>query len=94
MAPFSNPTDPRPPLPDWIKDAYEVIERAASGTPSELAYPEAIDQLEADAELDLERSDAEHAVERLLQRGYLYRVEEDLRITGPLEDPSVDLDED
>ncbi|QLC35721.1 hypothetical protein EFA46_015820 (plasmid) [Halarchaeum sp. CBA1220] len=88
MAPFSDPTDPRPPLPNWVQQAYLVLEKAASGSPPQLEYAEAVERVERDGTLELERSDAEHAVERLLERGYLYKVDESLRITGSLETPS------
>ena len=94
MAPFPDPSDPRPPLPDWVQHAYLVLEKTASGSPLQLGYADALERLERDDSLELEQSDAEHAVERLLERGYLYRVDESLRITGSLEDSSVDWDVD
>ncbi|ELZ16647.1 hypothetical protein C478_02737 [Natrinema thermotolerans DSM 11552] len=41
--------------------------------------------LTSDVELALEQRDVEHALTRLLERGYFYEVENELRITSPEE---------
>lgn len=82
--------DPRPPLPDWITDAYAVLSTRIAdstdddGAPS-IARDRAVAILHADETLALERADAEHALERLLERGYLYEVDTELRVTTPPE---------
>ncbi|MEY7850985.1 hypothetical protein AB7C87_17495 [Natrarchaeobius sp. A-rgal3] len=83
---------PRPPLPEWILECYEHLrtdtdERAdtvASGRAIE--YDTAVDSLSANRELMLEREDAEYALSRLLERGYFYEVDDELRVTMPEQD--------
>lgn len=87
--------DPRPPLPDWVTDAYTVIETSItetaanssqSGVPA-IDRDQAVDVLCTDDELALEPEDAEYAVTQLLNRGYFYAVDAELRITtSPGED--------
>jgi len=48
-------------------------------------YNDATDIPAADSELALEQRDAEHALTRLLERGYFYEVEDELRVTSPEE---------
>lgn len=82
--------DPRPPLPDWIMDTYGVVSTRISdsapddGVPA-IARERAIAILCGDEDLGLERADAEHAIARLLERGYLYEVDAELRVTSPSE---------
>ncbi|ADB62913.1 hypothetical protein Htur_4075 (plasmid) [Haloterrigena turkmenica DSM 5511] len=87
--------DPRPPLPDWVMDAYTAIEtsitetaadNSQSGVPA-INRDQAVDGLCTDGELALEPDDAEYALTRLLNRGYFYVVDGELRITTP---PSED----
>ncbi|WP_229380278.1 hypothetical protein [Haloterrigena salifodinae] len=83
--------DPRPPLPDWVTDAYTVIETSItetdanssqSGVPA-IDRDQAVDVLCTDDELALEPDDAEYALTQLLNRGYFYAVDGELRITTP-----------
>lgn len=75
-------TDPRPP-PDWIRDAYEVlsfhIERRRDSVTRQRGY-ELL--LEDDAFGD-DIADARYAVRYLLDHGWLYEVDDDLRVTDP-----------
>ncbi|ADB63318.1 hypothetical protein Htur_4508 (plasmid) [Haloterrigena turkmenica DSM 5511] len=83
--------DPRPPLPDWVTDAYTVTETSiteTAGDSSQSVAPainrdQAVDVLCADEDLALEPDDAEYALTRLLNRGYFYAVDGELRITTP-----------
>lgn len=79
--------NPRPPLPTWITDAYEVLSTRIvdsstddDGVPS-IDRERAVTVLTGVDELALERVDAEHAITRLLERGYLYEVDDELRVT-------------
>lgn len=82
--------DNRPPLPDWILDVYEMIlAYVAEQTESESGGEPAAPTLSRDqllriilaSDLEVEPQDVDHAVDRLLDRGYLYEVSEGLRIT-------------
>ena len=80
--------NPRPPLPSWITDAYEVLSTRIVGSSTGHDGVPAIDReravttLTGVEELALERVDAEHAITRLLERGYLYEVDGELRVTS------------
>ena len=84
-------TDPRPPLPEWILECYDRLCTQAcrpdTGEDSVplVDYDDATDILAADAELALEQRDVEYALTRLLERGYFYEVEDELRVTSPEE---------
>jgi hypothetical protein len=70
-------------LPDWIEDAYESLVAATAeqnvGIPREQAH----EQLLADETFPDEPADAEYAIDRLLDAGWLYAVDDELRITDP-----------
>lgn len=88
MTLFPDPSDPRRPLPDWVQEAYQILRDAAASAQSGFSYEEAYALLdEADA-FSAEHSDSEYAVERLLNRGYLYEADGELRVTEPLESAS------
>ncbi|ADB63564.1 hypothetical protein Htur_4792 (plasmid) [Haloterrigena turkmenica DSM 5511] len=83
--------DPRPPLPNWVTDAYTVLETditenaadsGQSGVPA-ISRDQAADVLCADDDLALEPDDADYALRRLLNRGYFYAVDNELRLTSP-----------
>ena len=82
-------TDPRPPLPEWILECYDRLctqacrPDAGEDSVPLINYDDATDILAADAELALEQRDVEYALTRLLERGYFYEVEDELRITSP-----------
>ncbi|MFC6893761.1 hypothetical protein [Halopenitus salinus] len=70
-------------LPDWIEDAYQIL---VAGTPDQqpnLSHEQAQDLLLAAEEFPAEPADAEYAIERLLDSGWLYAVDGELRITDP-----------
>lgn len=90
MVPFSDPSDPRPPLPEWVQQAYASLVDAADGPHGELTYEEAYAVLDDAAAVSAEHSDGEYAVERLLKRGYLYEANGTLRITEPVESTDAD----
>ncbi|WP_293032792.1 hypothetical protein [Natronococcus sp.] len=80
--------NPRPPLPTWITDAYEVLSAQIADSGAEhdgvpaVGRERAVTILTGVEELALERVDAEHAITRLLERGYLYEVDGELRVTS------------
>lgn len=82
-------TDPRPPLPEWILECYDRLctqacrPDAGEDSVPLINYDDATAILAADAELALEQRDAEYALTRLLERGYFYEVEDELRVTSP-----------
>lgn len=85
--------DPHPPLPEWVLDTYAVLTDVVSqqeGSENDRRVPaidrdEATDLLLATDEFQLDQRDVDHAVTRLLERGYLYEVEGELRVTTPPE---------
>ena len=85
--------DPRSPLSEWIMDAYTVLSAHLSETETDdshgqvpaISREQAVDVLLMIDELTLEPEDADHALTRLLDRGYLYAVDDELRITTPSE---------
>ncbi|MDJ1434602.1 hypothetical protein [Halostagnicola sp. A-GB9-2] len=81
-------TDPRPPLPAWIVDAYEILATHSHNTAEDqggqpIPREQALEVLRDAEQLDLEAGDATHALSRLIDRGYLYEVNGELRITIP-----------
>ena len=83
-------THSRPSLPDWILECYnclrqqlcEQFDRSAS-RPVGIERSAAIELLLTTTDVTLEPDDAEYAIDRLLNRGYLYEVESELRLTEP-----------
>ena len=83
--------DPRPPLPAWITEAYAVLSAEISASSTEdsnqqtpsIDRDRAVDILCATDQLALESGDAEHAIVRLLERGYFYEIDAELRVTLP-----------
>lgn len=70
-------------LPDWIEDAYQIL---VSGTPdqqTELSHDQAQDLLLTHEDFPDEPADTEYAIERLVNSGWLYEVDGELRITDP-----------
>lgn len=90
---MSQRDDPRPPLPEWIMDAYAIIcaqvEAAETdvnpGPHSGLTRERTVELLLAAEDLAVEQPDVEYALDRLLERGYIYEVDEELRVTFPRE---------
>lgn len=83
--------DPRPPLPEWVTDAYTVLSaRMADGETGDsqcqvpaIGREKALDVLCQSDELALDPADADYAITRLLERGYFYAVDDELRVTLP-----------
>lgn len=81
--------DPHPLIADWILDAYTVLSASLSeaetdespGQVPAISRDQAVDVLLTADELALEPEDADHALTRLLDRGYLYAVGDELRVT-------------
>ncbi|TYL35904.1 hypothetical protein CV102_25155 [Natronococcus pandeyae] len=81
--------DPRPPLPKWITDAYTVLSAhiTDSGTDDSggqapaISRERAIDVLIESDELALEQRTPNTRSQRLIERGYLYEVNTELRVT-------------
>lgn len=86
-------SDPRPPLPNWITDTYTVLlahitdsdPRKNHNLATTISRDQAIDVL-CSSDETLEPADAKHAIKRLIERGYLYQVDTELRVTIPEED--------
>ncbi|MFC4986340.1 hypothetical protein [Saliphagus infecundisoli] len=82
--------DNRPPLPDWILDVYETVleyvtdqhDSEPSGEPSIPTLPrDQLTRIVLASEPEIEPQDVDYAVDRLLNRGYLYEVDDGLRVT-------------
>ncbi|QCS44661.1 hypothetical protein [Natrinema versiforme] len=81
-------TDPRPPLPEWIVDAYDVLctscfDPVDGEDIQSVSREHALTVLLNDTDISLESEDADYALTRLLERGYFYAVDGDLRVTTP-----------
>ncbi len=83
-------TDSRPTFPDWILKCYDCLRQhlcnqVKSGDTDRqgVERTEAIELLLSTTDVALESEDAEYAIDRLLNRGYLYEVESELRLTEP-----------
>lgn len=68
-------------LPDWIEDAYEILVSGTAESQEEISRDQAHDRLLAHEAFPDEPADAEYALERLLNVGWLYAVDDELRIT-------------
>ncbi|WP_049934629.1 hypothetical protein [Haloplanus natans] len=70
-------------LPDWIEDAYQILVSGTLDQQTELSQDQAKDLLLAAEDFPDETADAEYVIERLLNSGWLYEVDGELRITDP-----------
>jgi len=70
-------------LPDWIEDAYQVLVSGTSDQQPNLSNDQAQTLLLAAEDFPDEPADAEYAIERLLDSGWLYAVDGELRLTDP-----------
>jgi hypothetical protein len=68
-------------LPDWIRTAYETLEPAYTADTDELPRERAHELLLADAEHIEDSGDATYVIDCLLERGWLYEVNGQLRKT-------------
>lgn len=78
-------------LPAWIESVYERLVPQVTEADDGLTMSEAR-ELAIDAigeEMDLKPADVEHAIQRLLDRGYLYAVDGRLFVTEPPDDDST-----
>ena len=79
-------TVPRPPLPEWVLECYEVLcEQGVDDEVPSFSRELALDILLEAQTPELEPEDVDHALTRLLERGYLYTVDDELRMTNPPE---------
>lgn len=70
-----------PGLSEWIQTAYETLESAYTADTDELPREQAHDLLLTDAEHIEDGGDATYVIDRLLERGWLYEVNGQLRKT-------------
>jgi len=71
----------RPSLPEWVLDAYETLETAYVSNTDELSRTTAHELLLSKAEHIEDDGDAAYVLDRLLNRGWLYEVNGQLRKT-------------
>ncbi|MDS0476872.1 hypothetical protein [Natrinema sp. 1APR25-10V2] len=91
---MSQVDDPRPPLPDWVTDAYTLLSSHMADTETgdgqchvpAINRAQTVDILCDSDELAVEPEDADYAITRLLERGYFYAVGDELRVTLPSEE--------
>lgn len=71
-------------LPDWVERGYQILSAEITDASSE-GFPRdrAREELLAHGEFPDEPSDAEYAIDHLLNSGWLYEVDGSLRITDP-----------
>lgn len=67
-------------LPDWIKRAYKILTSHITESDDGLSREHAQEILVNRDNFPNERSDAIHAIDRLLDTGWLYEVNNELRI--------------
>jgi len=70
-----------PDLPTWIREAYETLEAEYASGIDELSHTDATEILLAEGGNIEEEADAVYAIDRLLDRGWLYEVNDRLRKT-------------
>jgi len=68
-------------LPDWIEDVYQILVSETPDQQTEFSHNQVQNLLLADEDFPDEPADAEYAIERLLDSGWLYAVDGELRIT-------------
>lgn len=70
-------------LPAWIEEAYEILLSEITSNQDGISKEEAQSRLVAHETFPDDPEDAEYAIERLLNTGWLYQVQNELRITDP-----------
>ncbi|MFC7216310.1 hypothetical protein ACFQO4_19820 [Saliphagus sp. GCM10025334] len=85
---MNDSTDPRAPLSEWILDAYDVLYTHSLNADDQediqsISREQALEILLGTDELALGPEDANYALARLLERGYFYEVDDELRVTEP-----------
>ncbi len=71
----------QPSLPQWIQNAYELLETAYASDTDELSMEAVHGVLLTEAEQIETDADATYVLDRLLERGWLYEVDGQLRKT-------------
>lgn len=71
----------QPSLPKWIRNAYETLETAYSSDTDKLSRTEDHELLLDKAEHIEDDGDAAYVLDRLLDRGWLYEVNDQLHKT-------------
>ena len=76
------PTEGHPALPDWIESAYLPLERylCEQADPDSFTHHQAT-ELIAEANPDFGDADIDHALDYMLNRGWLYKVDDRLFVT-------------
>jgi hypothetical protein len=82
MTLHSRRTDPRPPLPDWIQAGFETLEPAFDDADPGISRTEAVELLLTECDQIENEADATRAIDRLLERGWLYEVGDTIRKTS------------
>ncbi|WP_306061213.1 hypothetical protein [Natronococcus wangiae] len=72
--------DERPPLPNWILDVYRQLKPRICSGDDGLAKEKATALIVTE---EIGEADAEYALQRLIDRGYLYLVDDELYVTDP-----------
>lgn len=74
---------PRPPLAPWVLTVYNEVEALVDSHPDQTGIPreDVFEHLTTLHDDTLTQTEVDHALEQLLNRGYLYAVENDLRVT-------------
>ena len=70
-----------PRLPEWIRESYETLEAEYASGIDELSHTDAKEKLLAEGGNIEKAADAVYAIDRLLDRGWLYEVNGRLRKT-------------
>jgi DNA polymerase III alpha subunit (gram-positive type) len=72
----------QPSLPRWIEDAYQPIERyLLENSEQKSVTRQQATQLIGESNPDLVSSDIDHALDYLLNNGWLYKVDDRLFVT-------------
>lgn len=79
-------SEPRP-LPDWIRRGYDVLAARVERQREDLSRDDAYELLLEHEDVASDPADAKYVVRVLLERGWLYEVDDDLRITDPEHGP-------
>lgn len=71
-------------LPDWIEQGYRILSaRIADAGDEGFSRDQAIRELRSHEEFPDSSADAEYAIDQLLNSGWFYEVQGDLRVTDP-----------
>ena len=68
-------------LPKWIQDAYDDLAAHFEDPSAEIPREQAREVLVTESDAIDEPADAKYALNRLLERGWLYEVDDSLRKT-------------